>query len=192
MPVRSYRALLLLVVLIAAAACGPSLETIHESNVRFEHCYRLDMDPRIASSHRELCWRDWTVTYAYGQSRDRIEYARRRIIALESGDTALLSIDTRPVARKRVFSVIGEAAPEAAPMAAPAPTSAHAPPPRTATEASEETPAPQPPPAAMPGQGCAGNCAHEFGKCGPSCVSESDECTACREAYRDCMRRCYE
>ena len=26
------------------AACGPSVQSIHEGNVRFEHCYRLDLE----------------------------------------------------------------------------------------------------------------------------------------------------
>jgi hypothetical protein len=79
---------------------------IHESSVRFEHCYRLDMDTAIAASHRLHCWRDWTHTYAEGQSQDRVEYARRRIIALESGDNRLVTIHTAPRPQARLFSFV--------------------------------------------------------------------------------------
>src|SRR5690349_8163603 len=110
------------------SACGPSLEVMHESNLRFEHCYRLDMDPKIAMSHRELCWRDWTEIYASGQPMDRIEYARRRIVALDSGGARLVTIVTSPKTQGRVFTEIGGPAPDT-PMAAPGPTGARARPP---------------------------------------------------------------
>jgi hypothetical protein len=178
--------------LALATACGPGLESLHASNVRFEHCYRLDMDPRIASSHRMVCWRDWTESYATGQSRDRVEYARRRIITLESGDSELLSIETQPARRQRIFSVVGEGAAKDAPMAAPAPTSAHAPPPRTASEQVTSPPEASTKAAPLPGADCGNACGTAYGKCQADCGSDSDACTACREDFRDCMRSCYE
>jgi hypothetical protein len=120
---------------------------MHESNLRFEHCYRLDMDPKIAPSHREHCWRDWTETYAYGQVLDRIEYARRRIVALESGSTELLTIHSSGPEPGRVFAEVGASAD--APMAAPAPTSVTAPPPKTEPVA-PAAPLPGPPGSATP------------------------------------------
>src|SRR6201999_1115867 len=105
-----------------ALGCGPGLEAMHESTLRFEHCYRLDMDAKIAPPHREHCWRDWTETYAGGQPLDRVEYARRRIFQLESGDTKLLTFEATPQPERRVFEEIPQPGPEA-PMAAPAPTS---------------------------------------------------------------------
>jgi hypothetical protein len=174
------------------ASCGPGLETVHESNVRFEHCYRLDMDPRIAPSHRYACWRSWTQNYAYGQTRDRMEYARRRIIALESGDTDRVQVHEMPSRPERIFSEMGPE-PERPPTA-PAPTSAHAPPPATA-------PAPLPPPGPpplpatdddIPGAECTRNCAAAYRSCQGACRNDTAACTRCREDYRVCMRRCYE
>jgi len=60
-------------------ACGPSVQSIHEGGVRFEHCYRLDLDEEVTPGHREACWKEWLASYTYGQSADRIDYARRRI-----------------------------------------------------------------------------------------------------------------
>lgn len=177
------------------AACGAGLESMHESDFRFEHCYRLDMDTKIAPSHRYHCWVDWTQTYAYGQSRDRVEYARRRILTLEAGDASLVTVYGTPTRRERVFSVVGGPEPENAPMAAPAPTSTSKPPPATA---------PEMPPAAgtapssassaerpeRPGAACANECETLWKTCQDAC-GNPDACTGCREDYRNCMERCF-
>jgi hypothetical protein len=165
---------------------------MHESNVRFEHCYRLDMDPKIAATHRYKCWSSWSERYAYGQSRDRREYARRRIIALESGDIERINVHHMPNRRERIFSETGPAAEPAGSPAAPAPTSAHAPPPALAPV--------QPPPTAttpttakdLPGTTCTRACEKTYRTCQAACGDDVDACTKCREDYRSCMRRCYE
>jgi hypothetical protein len=172
--------------------CGPGLEAMHESTLRFEHCYRLDMDVSIASPHREHCWRDWTETYASGQPYDRIEYARRRISQLESGDTRLLTFSNSSRPETRVFEELPPANP-AAPMAAPAPTSAHEPPPKTA-------PGPKEPSAAdsanssslRPGDACSALCSTGLDSCSHGCQNRQVDCAACAEDYRSCMRRCFE
>jgi len=165
---------------LLAISCGPGFEAMHESNLRFEHCYRLDMDSKIAPSHREHCWRDWTEIYARGQPLDRVEYARRRITEIESGDGRVMSLDQDPPAEQRLFE---ETAPDA-PMAAPAPTSAHEPPPKTA-------PAPAPG-SGHPGARCAEQCDQTLGDCSRLCEAKQADCATCREDYRACMRRCYE
>ena len=66
-------------------ACGPSAQIVQESNQRFEHCYRLDIDPQIAPTHRETCWGSWLKSYRTGQRKDRVEYANRRYSALRQG-----------------------------------------------------------------------------------------------------------
>src|SRR6187402_174202 len=78
----------LIVGLALGLSCGPSVQSIHEGNVRFEHCYRLDLETEAASGHRRACWTTWLERYTYGQSRDRLEYANRRVIAFKSGDAA--------------------------------------------------------------------------------------------------------
>lgn len=176
--------------LVVALACGPGLEMRHEANLRFEHCYRLDMDPKIARTHREYCWRDWTERYAVDQPLDRIEYARRRIAALESGDSRTLGIHEEPHPSDRVFAEVKN---EPAPMAAPAPTSAHAPPPKTAPpETAQPPPAPMPSGSARPGEECTADCGRVLSGCDRLCAAKQADCATCREDYRRCMRRCYE
>ncbi len=181
---RSVTVCALLLGPIAAVAwvqgCGPSVQSVYEGNVRFEHCYRLDLDPNIAASHREACWRSYTGRYHYGQTKDRVEYARRRIRALASGDTS------RPVLR---LDLVDAAAAQISPAEAPMPTSAHAPPPPTARatpdaspgDARNENSSKSPPPGAV----CATECRETWDKAGPGC-------TDCERDYRSCMQRCYE
>ena len=69
-----------------AFACGPSLTSVHEGTVRFEHCNRLDLDESVAKQECKQCWSSWLGEYTYGQPRDRIDYARRRSRALANGD----------------------------------------------------------------------------------------------------------
>lgn len=78
----------LLLSAIVGVGCGPSFEAIQEGGLRFAHCDRLDLDRNIAPSHRLHCWREWRRVYTYGQTRDRVDYSRRRIAVLVSGDTA--------------------------------------------------------------------------------------------------------
>ena len=66
---------------------------MHESNVRFEHCYGLDFKQTVAAKYRLRCWRSWLAGYAQAQTRDRVVYADQRVKALEGGDTAPLTLD---------------------------------------------------------------------------------------------------
>lgn len=66
---------------------------MHESNVRFEHCYGLDFKQTVAARYRLRCWRSWLAGYAQEQTRDRVAYADSRVKALEVGDTAPLTLD---------------------------------------------------------------------------------------------------
>src|SRR5215831_1563542 len=107
-------------LIAGAAACGPSLATVHEGTVRFEHCYRVDLEPRVSSGYRLACWQSWITAYTTGQPRDRIEYAQRRYRSLENGDASTPEL------------TLGPDHPEGARqfyLTVPAPTSVHAPPP---------------------------------------------------------------
>jgi hypothetical protein len=77
----------LLAGVACSSGCGPSFEVLAEGDLRFVHCDRLDLDPKISPSHRLHCWREWRRMYTYGQTRDRVEYAARRIAEVVSGDT---------------------------------------------------------------------------------------------------------
>ena len=74
-------------LLVGSAGCGASYQRVYEGDVRFEHCYRLDADPRASQNLRQQCWTDWAGTNTDGQTRDRVEYAAARQRALASGDT---------------------------------------------------------------------------------------------------------
>lgn len=112
-----------LIVTAGVQSCGPSVQFIYEGNIRFEHCYRLDFDERIAPNHRKACWEDWLLRFPKAQTRDRREYAKRRIESLASGERATLSLKLDQPAQ-------GEAAANVTNSAA-APANVHAPPPAT-------------------------------------------------------------
>jgi hypothetical protein len=190
--------------LCAALGCGPSVQSIYEGNVRFEHCYRLDLERDVATTHRQACWTAWLDRYTYGQSRDKLEYARRRVRAFGSGDV------DRPQLR------IGDSQPRQQDarqfyLVVPAPTSVHAPPPPIATRMNAVVPAPTSPltnptggatasnssearAKAAPGDGCASECHNAFVSCGQACdpVAKSTACKSCDPDYKKCMQRCFE
>jgi hypothetical protein len=183
---------------VLGIACGPSMQSVHEGSVRFEHCYRLDLDEDVASTHRRACWKEWSSRYTYGQSRDHIEYARRRLRSLAAGDTARPTIDVgsdyHPEERQFYLSV-------------PAPTSAHAPPPPIATRWAGPN---EPPPAASasagvptssaPGDDCAATCRGARTPCDAACQkasagntspADASACDRCNTDYKRCMARCF-
>ncbi len=175
------------------ASCGPSVQSIYEGDVRFEHCYRLDLELEVASSHRQACWTTWLDRYTYGQSRDRLEYARRRVRAFSTGDTdrpALRVGDKQEQDSRQFYLVV------------PSPTSVHAPPPPIATRPNV-TPEPpisnsaepnkssdKPPPA----EDCASACKSSFSSCNDACdpAAKSTACQSCDPDYKKCMARCFE
>lgn len=199
--------------LFFSSSCGPSVQSIYEGNVRFEHCYRLDLDVNVAPSHREACWKRWLSAYTYGQPRDRIEYARRRVRAFAAGDTTrpALNIGSEHRPQDRQFYLV-----------VPAPTNLHAPPPPIATRIrGVETSAPPPVRDAgapksktAPGENCAENCRTAWESCLSACEAESalpDDkssasqqsearrekstaiaCKSCEPDYKACMKRCFE
>ena len=176
------------------AGCGPSVQSIYEGNVRFEHCYRLDLDVNIAPTHRLACWREWLRVYTYGQVRDRIEYARQRIGALEQGNTTRPSLNLMAGRRPEERSWY---------LSEPAPTSAHAPPPPM-WKAESPSAGPPPPVSAegppkppAPGESCGRDCRDELTACNAECTSDANgekpkKCQGCEPDYKKCMRRCFE
>ncbi|MCK6537709.1 MAG: hypothetical protein L6Q84_32450 [Polyangiaceae bacterium] len=182
-------------LLLPLAACGPSVSAVYESNIRFEHCYRLDLDVKVAPGHRGACWKEWSQRYTYGQTRDRLEYARRRIAALDAGDASRPQLD---------LSVTdgGVGTTEA-----PAPTNLHAPPPptlATATGAHRDGGAPDASVMAItpdagrsdpPGSKCVADCRQSWRDCGRDCDPDAGKkrgsCKACDTDYGRCVQRCY-
>jgi hypothetical protein len=199
-----------LVVFIAAAAplvaCGPSFQVIYEGNSRFEHCYALEENPQASMPAKAACWRDWSERYSYGQTRDRINYATARYVALSEAPNA-------PTDEALMMAAPGET-PRATVITAPAPTNAFAPPPKV-LEPVEQKPAhvphanaadvpviavdagPDPPLAApLPAASCADRCGGAFQRCTATCGggaggSPTKACQGCPTAYRACMRDCF-
>lgn len=173
------------------SSCGPSMQSIYEGDVRFEHCYRLDLEQDVATTHRQACWSTWLDRYTYGQSRDKLEYARRRVRAFTSGDADRpeLSVGEAQQTQRdaRQFYLV-----------VPAPTSVHAPPPPIATRVNVAEPAPATPPSAAakvaPGEHCAEECRGAFTSCNQACdpVAKSTACKSCDPDYKKCMQRCFE
>jgi hypothetical protein len=190
--------------------CGPNVQMIYEGNVRFEHCYRLDLDPTIAASHRRACWQDWLARHTYAQSGDRLSHARQRLNELDKGDQSTLSlaIDAGPQ---------GQPAAEGVPM----PSSIHAAPPPKAIEALP-TPSQAPSPAtkviaAPPEAECSDGCRTHWNECASGCENQDkptpsesasskppmgvsvpasqknikDACNNCRKTFKACMHKCF-
>jgi hypothetical protein len=184
-------ALTALFVACGSGGCGPSVQSIYEGNVRFEHCYRLDLEVDAAPTHREACWKEWLGMYTYGQPRDRIEYARRRVRAFATGDLDCpkLNIGETKKAEVRQFYLV-----------VPTPTSVHAPPPPIATRwyGDAATPPATPPTPALavpPQDECSDPCRESYQLCSRSCDLDASRpdpsCAACDPDYKACMKRCF-
>lgn len=150
----------------SALGCGASFESLYESEVRFEHCYRLDLEEQAAPTHRLFCWQEWLETYSLDQSRDRIDYSRRRIAALSNGD---LSRPTLQIGSGRGRSAAQGSLPDNAAVAPPSVVPLDAP---SITQPS-----------------CADSCLTDFQRCNQSCGSA---CEGCAGDYQACGQRCLE
>lgn len=157
----------------ALSACGPSFEVLAEGDLRFAHCDRLDLDPKIAPSHRLHCWREWRRMYTYGQTRDRVEYAARRIAEVVSGDTE--PSFQLPYAEP-VRSAPRHPSPDSGAGGGTALTSAAL----TAT-------APVVPPDE---QACHDRCQREQAACSPGCETRPTGCQPCPQALEACLKDC--
>jgi len=190
-PLRFRWLVLGLIALLIACACGPSVQSIYEGNVRFEHCYRLDLEVDTAPTHRRACWSEWLGMYTYGQPRDRIEYARRRMHAFANGDVNRPTLDIgddRKAEARQFYLVV------------PAPTSVHAPPPPIATrwygDAGTAPPSPTTEQVQAPEDKCNAACRDTFSKCqapcGPAASISDPACMLCDADYKGCMKRCFQ
>jgi hypothetical protein len=172
---------------VAGLGCTVTYQSLYENDIRFEHCYRLDEERSVPIAQKRACWQAWTRSYTYGQSRDRIEYARAR---------------DRTLAAAEVAGVGAPPGVDAGAIACPMPTSAFAPPP--ATLARDAGAPSEPPPsqsaligkppdralAAAPGAHCGDTCGRGWVQCGETC--KDPKCHGgCDEHYRTCMRSCF-
>jgi hypothetical protein len=172
-------------------ACGPSVQSIYEGNVRFEHCYRLDLEVDTAPTHREACWKDWLAMYTYGQPLDRIEYARRRAHAFAAGDFSRPTLDIGDSKRTEARQFY---------LVVPAPTSVLTPPQPIATRwYGDAGVAPITAPAGLlgaPEDQCGTGCREAYSSCAQACDPDGSladpNCKSCDGNYKICMKRCFE
>jgi hypothetical protein len=172
---------------LGLSACGASIHALYEGDVRFEHCMALDDNQEVKPTIRTACWDEWLKFYTFGQTSDRIEYAKSRMRQLRGGDDQrapeMLASNSRPT----------EAVPE--------PTTALAPPPMMlvvdagAAETEKEPDDSTKP----PGAECASRCETSWLKCKkecvtpmcnrPTCISKCEK--TCKEEHATCMRYCF-
>jgi hypothetical protein len=174
------------------SACGPSFEVLAEGDLRFVHCDRLDLDPKIAPSHRLHCWREWRRTYTYGQTRDRVEYAQRRIAEVVSGDTESpfqLPSEQSAGARHRSSSPglkpAAAAAPPGASLVAPAGEGSLAGGVAAGSVAAGGAAAASPEEVA-----CRARCEAAQAACSPGCETRPTGCQRCERPLEACLGDC--
>lgn len=192
--------------IVLAAGCGPSFQAVYEGNRRFEHCYALEENAGVPMPEKSTCWRDWSEHYTFGQTRDRVQYAISRYVALSRAGAA-------PTDEAMMMAAPGEA-PRTSIINAPAPTNAFAPPPKVLESGEEQkadtsgqpggaadvpfidagAPAPPPPPE-LPRQVCNDTCADSYKSCATGCEGDagpkSKACKTCESKYKTCMRACF-
>jgi hypothetical protein len=160
---------------LALQGCGPSFEAIQEGDLRFAHCDRLDLDTHIAPSHRLHCWREWRRVYTYGQTRDRVDYAQRRIAEVVSGDPdPPFELPTGEAKRSDAVS-----------PASPNPL--HSPPPAVVPRPGVEPVAPE-----VEGvePSCRAQCESSHATCAQGCESQPTGCAGCRSSLETCLGNC--
>src|SRR5689334_16899264 len=163
-----------------AVSCGASIQAVYEGDVRFEHCMALDTRPDVKPTLRRGCWEEWTKFYTFGQTRDRIDYARLRIQQL--GAASDFAEAEAPPEKPSKLSAV------------PEPTSVLAPPPMMLTNSADAGPADAaadaPEDGAPPASECTAACAQSWDLCRQECKSAQCEKT-CTGKYRRCMKKCF-
>jgi hypothetical protein len=206
-------------VLGVLGGCGPGFQAIYEGNARFEHCYGLEETPQSTMREKGDCWRDWSDHYTYGQTRDRVQYAIARYVALSQAPNV-------PTDEALMMAAPG-VTPRLSTITAPAPTSAFAPPPKvldqgggssgalgTAPAAPAAGAAALAPPTAsaprapatsaakaaamLPGAPCSDGCSAAFRACSDASPKAADDDAktpkggaTCGDRFKTCMRACY-
>lgn len=175
-----------------AVGCGPSFAAVHEGESRFEHCYALDENPNETLEKKAACWSDWAQRHTYGQTRDRVQYAVQR-------HRALSRVPVLPTDEAMMGAAPGEGV-QPQHVAAPAPTSAFAPPPKTleADGGSDAAPGARLPesgvavPVSAPPKSMAVACAYDCESTWTGCRSGCDKkrCDECDRTYKTCLRKC--
>lgn len=181
--------LIAFVSVIALTACGASIQAIYEGDVRFEHCMALDSRPDVKPTLRSACWEEWVKFYTFGQTRDRVEYAKLRQKQL-SASSDFDEGDWAPVGR------IAPAVPEPTSVLEPPPSTLAADSgiiaPTTGLDAGTDADALDggADAALPPGAECAESCEESWNDCKKDCKAPACEKT-CVTKYKRCMRGCF-
>lgn len=173
------------VLLLAAAsatsamACGASINAVYEGDVRFEHCMAIDERPGELAESRRSCWDEWYKYYTFGQTRDRVDYARLRRKQLSDKDDPSRETWTPSALAQRVV-------PEPTTVLAPPPLTLEGPkPPEPAASAVPVKSEVVEPPAAA----CSTPCRDTWNACKQSCTGPA--CDKCVASYKRCMKKCF-
>lgn len=166
-------------VVLGTTSCGASINAVYEADVRFERCMALDSRPDVKPTLRRECWDGWVQYYTFGQTRDRVDYAKRR---------------RRQLSMASDFDEAEWAPAETSPSV-PEPTDVMAPPPammivdagaaEPATDAADTKDA-----APKRGESCTAVCEAQSTQCLGACTTGSCE-KACSAKYKRCTRACF-
>ncbi|MGZ3422312.1 MAG: hypothetical protein ACXVEE_30865 [Polyangiales bacterium] len=152
--------------------CGPSFKTLVESDMRFEHCYRIDEDARVPLEQKRACWGDWNARYSRGQDRARVSYAKDRLAVL-NGAAAV-------------------APPPPTAVACPTPSSPYAPPPQMGGKEPNKDPGDAAAANGLPSsQACSDACTKAWKVCISPCGKGAECFSQCDTSFKGCMKACF-
>jgi hypothetical protein len=157
-----------------ATSCGTSIRGMYESDVRFEHCMALDAASGVKPTIQRGCWEEWVSFYTFGQTRDRIDYARER---------------KRQLGSESDFDEGSEPERKVTVRATPDPTSAAAPPPLMVA-AIDAGASPAPPDDTTPRSRCVALCVKARDACRDVCRKTISCDQACAQREMRCETRC--
>ncbi|NUP08655.1 MAG: hypothetical protein HOW73_21615 [Polyangiaceae bacterium] len=160
------------VPVFALVSCA-SISQKYESEVRFERCYGLDWKKDVDPGIRSRCWEDWLTNYSKGQSRDRIEYAKKQ---------ATGGAVSAPTADASGSAAVAQALPEPTSVFSPVPMMAS---PNGSGSASASPSAS----AAQPRSVCESKCDRSLEGCLSGCGSSVCE-QFCSQKHTKCAAKC--
>jgi hypothetical protein len=142
--------------------CMPSHRMVHQGNAFFEHCYGADNNSEVSDADRESCWGAWLAHYTREQAGERVDYAMRRVEALQMGGN------------------LGFETPESYPAEDP-----------VTSKNSLQAFATSDPDRVIP-HGCSATCQQLRARCQGPCPDDSDPCIeSCKADERTCLGGCY-
>lgn len=165
--------------MLGTTSCGASINAVYEADVRFERCMALDSRPDVKPTLRRECWDGWVQYYTFGQTRDRVDYAKRRRRQLSTASD-FEEADWAPV--------------EPPSQGVPEPTDVMAPPPAMMIQDAGGEPVADAEgtkdAAPTRGESCTAVCEAQSTQCLGACTTGSCE-KACSAKYKRCTRACF-